>query len=143
MKVTVDSKKGLKTNLKVFVDKKTIDEKISLRLNELSKTVNITDRKNKKHVLEGEKGQTLMQLIDKHELANPYGICGGEPMCGTCHVYVEKEWLDKLNPKTSEEELAIDNASELKENSRCGCQIDLTEELNGLTVTIGPNENQI
>ena len=41
MKVTVDSKKGLKTNLKIFVDKKTIDEKISVRLNELSKTVNI------------------------------------------------------------------------------------------------------
>ena len=41
MKVTIDSKKGLKTNLKVFVDKKTIDEKISLRLNELSKTVNL------------------------------------------------------------------------------------------------------
>ena len=41
MKVTIDSKKGLKTNLKVFVDKKTIDEKILLRLNELSKTVNL------------------------------------------------------------------------------------------------------
>ena len=41
MKVTVDSKKGLKTNLKVFVDKKTIEEKLSTRLNELSKTVNI------------------------------------------------------------------------------------------------------
>ena len=41
MKVTVESKKGLKTNLKVFVDKKTIDEKINIRLNELSKTVNI------------------------------------------------------------------------------------------------------
>ena len=41
MKVTVQSKKGLKTNLKVFVNKKTIDEKINLRLNELSKTVNI------------------------------------------------------------------------------------------------------
>ncbi len=38
MKVTVDSKKGLKTNLKVFVDKKTIDEKIGIRLTELSKT---------------------------------------------------------------------------------------------------------
>jgi len=106
-------------------------------------TVNVTDRKNKKHALEAQKGQTLMQLIDQNELANPYGICGGEPMCGTCHVYVEKEWLDKLNPKTSEEELARDNASELKENSRLGCQIDLIEELNGLTVTIGPNENQI
>ena len=41
MKVTVDSKKGLKTNLKVFVDKKTIDEEIGVRLTELSKTVNI------------------------------------------------------------------------------------------------------
>ena len=41
MKVTVDSKKGLKTNLKIFVDKKTINEKIGARLNELSKTVNI------------------------------------------------------------------------------------------------------
>ena len=41
MKVTVDSKKGLKTNLRVFVDKKTIDEKIGVRLNELSKTANI------------------------------------------------------------------------------------------------------
>ena len=41
MKVTVDSKKGLKTNLRVFVDKKTIEEKIGVRLNELSKTANI------------------------------------------------------------------------------------------------------
>ncbi len=41
MKVIIDSKKGLKTNLKVFVDKKTIEEKLSTRLNELSKTVNI------------------------------------------------------------------------------------------------------
>jgi len=41
MKVTVDSKKGLKSNLKVFVDRKTIEEKIQTRLNELSKTVNL------------------------------------------------------------------------------------------------------
>ena len=41
MKVTVDSKKGLKTSLKVFVDKKTVEEKIKVRLTELSKTVNI------------------------------------------------------------------------------------------------------
>ena len=106
-------------------------------------TVNVIDRKNKTHVLENETNQTLMQLIDQNEIANPYGICGGEPMCGTCHVYVEKQWLDKLDPKTSEEELALENASELKENSRCGCQIDLLEKLNGLSVTIGPNDNQL
>ena len=105
--------------------------------------VNVTDRKGKKHILEGQEGQTLMQLIDKNELANPYGICGGEPMCGTCHVYVDDLWLNKLSQKTSEEETAIDNASELKQNSRLGCQIDLADVLNGLTVQIGPNDNQI
>ena len=105
--------------------------------------VNVIDRNGKQHILEGQKGQTLMQLIDQNELANPYGIFGGEPMCGTCHVYVEEKWLDKLSQKTSEEEIAIDNASELKDNSRLGCQIDLSEELNGLSVNIGPNENQL
>ena len=106
-------------------------------------TVNVTDRKEKKHILEGKKDQTLMQLIDQHDIASPYGICGGEPACSTCHVYVEEKWLDKLDSQTSEEEVIIDNASELKKNSRLGCQIYLTEELNGLTVKIGPNENQI
>jgi len=105
-------------------------------------TVNVTDRKNKKHIIEVEKAQTLMQLIDYHELAQPYGICGGEPACGTCHIYVENEWLDKLNEKTEEEEGTLDMVSELKDNSRLACQIDLTEKLSGLVVTIGPNENQ-
>ena len=104
--------------------------------------VNVTDRKDKKHILEGSKGQTLMQLIDQNDIAYPYGVCGGVPDCGTCHVYVNEEWLSKLSPKTSEEESAMDNSSEVKQNSRLGCQIDLTEELNGLTVKIGPNENQ-
>tara|TARA_B110000438_G_C15457333_1_gene497287 strand:+ start:161 stop:493 length:333 start_codon:yes stop_codon:yes gene_type:complete len=106
-------------------------------------SINIIDRKNKKHILEGKKGQTLMELIDEHKIANPYGTCCGEPQCGTCHVYVENEWLSKLSEKTEEELIALDNASELKENSRLGCQIDLTAELNGLTVIIGPNSNQI
>ena len=104
--------------------------------------VNVTDRKNKKHILEGKKGQTLMQLIDQHNLAQPYGICGGEPACSTCHVYVEDQWLDKIKPKTAEEEEILGNASDLKDNSRLGCQIDLEEKLTDLTVTIGPNENQ-
>jgi ferredoxin, 2Fe-2S len=106
-------------------------------------TIKVMDRKNKQHILEGKKGQTLMELIDEHKIAEPYGTCCGEPQCGTCHVYVGEEWLDKLNEKTEEEKLAIDNASELKSNSRLGCQIDLIEELNGLSVKIGPNDNQI
>ena len=93
--------------------------------------VNVTDRKYNKHIFEGENNQTLMELIDDHEIAEPYGICGGEPQCGTCHVYVNNEWLDKLDPKSSEEGDALDNSSELKDNSRLACQIYLSEKLNG------------
>ena len=105
--------------------------------------INVTDRKNNKHIFEGKNNQTLMELIDDHKIAEPYGICGGEPQCATCYVYVNNDWLDKLDPKTSEEEFTLDNACELKENARLACQIYLSEDLNGLTVTIGPNENQI
>ena len=69
MKVTVDSKKGLKTNLKVFVDKKTIDEKIGIRLNELSKTVNIKGFRPGKvptHVLKRQFGKAVYgEVLEK------------------------------------------------------------------------------
>ena len=69
MKVTVDSKKGLKTNLKVFVDKKTIDEKIVTRLNELSKTVNLKGFRPGKvppSVIKSQFGKAIYgEVIDK------------------------------------------------------------------------------
>ena len=68
MKVTVDSKKGLKTNLKVFVDKKTIDEKIGVRLTELSKTVNIKGFRPGKvpiDVLKKQFGKGVLQFQER------------------------------------------------------------------------------
>tara|TARA_B100000700_G_C14572160_1_gene636075 strand:+ start:263 stop:595 length:333 start_codon:yes stop_codon:yes gene_type:complete len=105
--------------------------------------INVTDRKNNQHKFEGQNNQTLMELIDDYKIAEPYGICCGEPHCGTCHVYVDENWIEKLDPKTDEEEFALDNASEIKNNSRLACQIYLSEELDGLSVIIGPHENQI
>ena len=69
MKVTVDSKKGLTTNLKVFVDKKTIEEKIGVRLTELSKTVNLKGFRPGKvptEVLKRQFGKTVYgEVLDK------------------------------------------------------------------------------
>ena len=69
MKVTLESKKGLKTNLKVFVDKKTINEKISVRLNELSKTANIKGFRPGKvpvHVLKRQFGKAVYgEVLEK------------------------------------------------------------------------------
>ena len=98
--------------------------------------VNVTDRKDKKHILEGSKGQTLMQLIDQYEIAYPYGVCGGFPDCGTCHVYVDKDWYEKLPKKEEGEEDMLDLAYEPNCYSRLSCQIMISNELEGLIVRL-------
>ena len=56
--------------------------------------------------------------------------------CATCHVYVQDEWFDKLPTKEDGEEDMLDMAFEPKKNSRLSCQLIITDELDGLTVSI-------
>ena len=60
------------------------------------------------------------------------GECGGCCCCATCHVYVDPAWLDKLVPKTEEEEDMLDEAIEPQDHSRLSCQIILSPALEGL-----------
>lgn len=63
--------------------------------------------------------------------------CGGSCMCATCHVYVDAAWLDRL-PKVQilEDEMLDDTASKRESNSRLSCQIQMTDDLDGLIVTL-------
>jgi 2Fe-2S ferredoxin len=75
------------------------------------------------------------------EIAHLYGIdlegaCEGSLACSTCHVIVDEEWGDLLNEPTEEEEDMLDLADGLTPTSRLGCQIVMTEEIDGLTVTL-------
>jgi 2Fe-2S ferredoxin len=62
--------------------------------------------------------------------------CGGGMACATCHVYVENKWLDRLIKAEDAEIDMIDMAYEPKKNSRLSCQIIVTADLDGLTVTV-------
>jgi len=62
--------------------------------------------------------------------------CGGSCTCATCHVYVEGDWFDKLPPPSDDEEDLLFSTLDKKPNSRLSCQILLSEELDGLTVTL-------
>ncbi len=69
------------------------------------------------------------------------GTCGGACSCGTCHVYVDAAWLNKLPPKSEDEQLmleAIGDLVPLREGSRLSCQIPMSEALEGLVVEIAP-----
>jgi len=80
-------------------------------------------------------GSSVMEGAVNNGVDGIVAECGGACMCATCHVYVEPEWLDKLEPIAEDEQEMLNNTfSPRKSNSRLGCQIPVTEDLNGLTV---------
>ena len=82
-----------------------------------------------------ENGLSVMEGAIQNDIPGIDADCGGSMACATCHVYVEEKWLDKI-PKAEDAEIdMIDMAHEPKKNSRLSCQIIITEELEGLSVT--------
>jgi ferredoxin len=69
------------------------------------------------------------------------GTCEGQMACSTCHVIVAAEWFAKLIPAREEEEDMLDLAAGVQPTSRLSCQIDLTEALDGIEVSI-PSESR-
>ena len=82
-------------------------------------------------------GTTVMTAAVKNGVDGIIGECGGVCMCATCHVYVRDDFFARLQPAKDTEEAVLDvtNAERLP-NSRLSCQIKMTDELNGLTVTV-------
>ena len=64
------------------------------------------------------------------------GTCEGQMACSTCHVVVDAGWFDKLPEASEEEEDMLDLAAGVRRTSRLSCQIDLSDDLDGLTVAI-------
>ena len=82
-----------------------------------------------------ENGLSVMEGAIQNDVPGIDADCGGSMACATCHVYVEEKWLDKI-PKAEEAEVdMIDMAYEPKKNSRLSCQLIVSDELEGLTVT--------
>lgn len=80
-------------------------------------------------------GLSVLEIAHKHGF-DLEGACEGSLACSTCHVVVDDEWFKKLGDATEEEEDMLDLAFGLTHTSRLGCQIKITEELDGLTVTL-------
>jgi 2Fe-2S ferredoxin len=84
-------------------------------------------------------GQKLMETLRELD----YGIsaiCGGMCSCATCHVYIEGDWAAKIPAAMSDERELIAELAHHKSGSRLSCQIEMTDALDGLRVTIAPDE---
>jgi ferredoxin, 2Fe-2S len=98
------------------------------------------DNEGTARTVEAEVGSTVMETAMKNDIPGILATCGGACACATCHVYVAEQWFDKLPPPSLEEGDMLDTAHDLKPNSRLSCQIVVSEELDGLTVTTPPRQ---
>lgn len=80
-------------------------------------------------------GLSVLEIAHRNNL-DLEGACEGSLACSTCHVIVDQEWYDLLKEPTEDEEDMLDLAFGLTHTSRLGCQIIMTEELDGLTVRL-------
>ena len=85
--------------------------------------------------VEAPLGLSVLEIAHRNHVEIE-GACEGSLACSTCHVVVEKDWFDKLAPASEDEEDMLDLAFGLTATSRLGCQIVMTEELDGLTVQL-------
>ena len=97
--------------------------------------INYKDNQWNCKTIEVENGLSVMEGAIQNDIPGIDADCGGSMACATCQVYVEEKWLDKL-PKAEDAEVdMIDMAYEPKKNSRLSCQLIISDELEGLTVT--------
>ena len=99
----------------------------------------LTDREGKLHKLIAptDMQMNLMEVCKAYELPVE-GTCGGMALCASCQFYVESEHL--LPERSDDEEAMLAEAFYVRENSRLGCQIQMTPDLDGLKITLAPEE---
>jgi len=103
--------------------------------------ITIIDREGVSHEVDAptDMAMNIMELVRAYELApeGTIGICGGMAMCASCQCYVLSDNVE-LSPMQDDEEAMLSEAFNVKENSRLGCQINITEDLDGLVVELAP-----
>ena len=106
----------------------------------MSIRLNVIDRKGKKTAIDIEEGTTIRDAIEEKLSPDNYGVCGGNCVCGTCHVHVTPDDFEKLKA-VEEDEISTLKEAAIKHtaHSRLGCQIELNKEHNNITVTIAPD----
>ena len=106
-------------------------------INEIN--IKVIDRNGELHNLKGpiDMNLNVMELLKINELPVE-GTCGGMAMCASCHVYVVSDHL--LPEKTFDEIAMLEESWDMKDNSRLSCQLKLSEQLEGLTIQLAPEQ---
>lgn len=105
-------------------------------------TLTFIDPRGKTVTTEATPGDNLLRVGQAAGLPLE-GTCEGQMACSTCHVIVAAEWFERLPPASEEEEDMLDFAAGARRTSRLSCQIEITPALDGLTVSVPGESNDL
>lgn len=91
--------------------------------------------------VEAKTGDSVMQTALKYSVPGIDADCGGACACATCHVYVQDAWVDRLDPPSDMEKSMLDFATQVQPSSRLSCQIPMSQQLDGLVVTLPASQH--
>ena len=100
----------------------------------------VVTREGEESVLDVENGLSVMEAIRDNGIDELLALCGGCCSCATCHVYVDPAFAGLLPEMSDDENDLLDSSDHRDERSRLSCQLSITDELDGLTVTIAPED---
>ncbi|MFK8014410.1 MAG: 2Fe-2S iron-sulfur cluster-binding protein [Gammaproteobacteria bacterium] len=104
--------------------------------------VTFIDHAGAETVVDAPAGFSVMEAAIENNIAGIDADCGGCLSCATCHVFVDPAWIDKLPTREDDELDMLDcTAEDSTDNSRLSCQIKLTDELDGITVTMPEHQS--
>lgn len=100
----------------------------------------VVARSGEEMTIEGKRGKSVMELMRDHGVPDLLALCGGSRSCATCHVWVDPPFADKLPAAVEEENELLDSSSHRQATSRLSCQLKWSDELDGMRVTLAPDE---
>jgi ferredoxin len=103
-------------------------------------TINVINRDGSTKAIKAADGQSLMELIRDAGVDELLALCGGCCSCATCHVIVDDASAAKLPPISDDENDLLDSSDHRVANSRLSCQVSVTPELDGMTITIAKED---
>lgn len=100
----------------------------------------VTTYDGETRALDANPERTMMETIRDAGIGDLLALCGGCRSCATCHVFVDADFLDRLPPQAPEESELLDFSDKRQPNSRLSCQLQMTDALDGIRVTIAPED---
>ena len=100
----------------------------------------VVTRDGEEKTIEAESGLSVMEIIRDNGFDELLALCGGCCSCATCHVQVDPAFADKLAAMSEDENDLLDSSDHRNEYSRLSCQLNFSDDLDGLRVTIAPED---